>query len=121
MPTTTATRAGAGDLRPEAYPTHPSLHRIVLMAGVEPRVIVIEVTAAFALVFGVGFHLATVGLAVFYLTVVHGLMAWVAKQDPQMTSLYLRSLSTRDYYTPQARIRAAAPQPMTSVPSGRPE
>src|SRR6476661_5894343 len=94
---------------PELHPIHASLHRPVLFAGAEPPAVIVEVCTAFALVFGVGLHVATLLLAGFYLTVVHGLMVWVAKQDPQMSALYLRSLSGRDFYAPHAGIQASTP------------
>src|SRR5437879_6323803 len=85
---------------------HPALYRPVLFAGAEPAVVVLEVTTAFALVFGVGLHVATVLLALFYLTVVHAVMMWVAMQDPQMIGLYVRSLGARDFYLARARDAA---------------
>jgi type IV secretory pathway TrbD component len=102
----------------EAHAVHASLYRPVLFAGAEPTVVVLEVMTAFALVFGVGLHVATVLLAVFYLTVVHAVMAWVAKQDPQMTALYVRSLATRDFYAPHASVHAAPPPVHPSIPRG---
>lgn len=97
---------------------HASLYRPVLFAGAEPAVVVLEVTTAFALVFGVGLHVATVLLAVFYLTVVHAVMVWVAKQDPQMTALYVRSLGTRDFYPPHASVHGAPPPVHPSITQG---
>ena len=103
----------------ETHPFHPSLTRPILFAGAEPAAAAVEGLTAGALLFGVGFHLATVVLALFYLTVVHGVMVWVASQDPQMSQLYLRSLMARDYYpahgTLAARSIAAAP----AIPRGR--
>jgi type IV secretory pathway TrbD component len=102
-----------------AHVIHASLYRPVLLAGVEPSVAVLEGTTAFALVFGVGLHVATVLLAVFYLTVVHAVMVWVATQDPQMTVLYVRSLGRRDFYPPHASVHAAPPPVHPSIPQGR--
>ncbi len=103
---------------PESHPIHDSLYRPVLFAGAEQAAVMVEVTTAFALVFGVGLHLATVLLAAFYLTVVHGIMVWIAKQDPQMSVLYIRSLGARDLYLPHggvhgptAGVRPALPPP----------
>lgn len=96
---------------------HGSLVRPALYAGAEPAVVMVEVSVAFALVFAVGFHVATLLLAVFWLTVVHGAMVWVAKQDPQMTTLYVRSLFAQDYYPARAGAHAAPPVVRTSVPS----
>ena len=95
---------------------HGSLHRPVLFAGAEPAVVVLEAAAAFALVFGVGLHMATVLLAAFYLTVVHAVMVWVAKQDPQMTVLYVRSLGSRDFYFPHSGLHGASPVVHSSIP-----
>ena len=103
----------------EAHAIHAALYRPVLFAGVEPAVVVVEVTTAFALVFGVGLHVATVLLAVFYLTVVHAVMVWVAKQDPQMTALYVRSVVSHDFYPPHASVHAAPPPVHPSMLQGR--
>jgi type IV secretory pathway TrbD component len=102
----------------EAHLIHPALYRPVLFAGAEPAVVVLEVTTAFALVFGVGLHVATVVLALFYLTVVHAVMVWVAKQDPQMIGLYVRSLGARDFYPAHASVHAAPPPVHPSIPRG---
>ena len=102
----------------ETHVIHASLYRPVLFAGAEPAVVVLEMTTAFALVFGIGLHVATLLLAVFYVTVVHSVMVWVAKQDAHMTALYVRSLSARDFYPPHTGLRAPSPVVMPSVPRG---
>ena len=101
----------------ERHPIHASLYRPVLFAGAEPPVVVLEVTTAFALVFGVGLHAATLLLAAFYLTVVHTLMVWVAKQDPQMTALYVRSLPANDFCPPHAGIHAPPAPVRPAIPA----
>ena len=98
----------------EEHPFHPSLLRPILFAGAEPAAAAIEALTAGALMFGVGFHIASVLLAVFYLTVVHALMVWVASQDPQMSQLYVRSLSARDYYPAHGAVGA---RPIAARPS----
>lgn len=98
---------------------HPSLVRTPLFAGAEPAAAIVEASVAFALVFVVGLHWATLLLAGFWLTGVHSVMAWIAKQDPQMTTLYIRSTFARDYYPPHARIDAPAPLPKPSIPQRR--
>ena len=115
---TAAIRAPLGDaaIASEQHRVHASLIRPALFAGAEPAVVVVEVSVAFALVFVVGIHWATIVLAGFWLTAVHGVMVWVAKQDPQMTTLYVRSLFARDYYPPHARAHAPAPLPKPSIP-----
>ncbi len=107
-----------GHVSLEAHVIHPALYRPVLFAGAEPAVVALEVTTAFALVFGVGLHVATLLLAFMYLTVGHAVMVWVAKQDPQMTALYVRSLASRDFYPPHASVHAAPPPVHPSIPQG---
>lgn len=100
-----------------AHVIHVSLIRPVLFAGVEPAVAIVETSVVFALLFVVGIHLLTVAIAMFWLSAVHSTMAWVAKQEPQMSALYVRSLFGRDYYAPLARphVSAPAPKPAFSV------
>jgi len=107
-----------GPLSLEAHVIHAALYRPVLFAGAEPAVVVLEVTTAFALVFGVGLHVLTVLLAVFYVTVVHAVMVWIATQDPQMIGLYVRSLGARDFYPVHASVHAAPPPVHPSIPQG---
>ena len=90
----------------ETHTIHGSLFRPVLFAGVEPAAAALEVLTAGALVFGAGFHIATILLAGFYLTAVHTMMVWVASKDPQMSQLYIRSLSAGDFYPALGRATA---------------
>ena len=115
-PRATEGNRDVGSDRRTAHVTHSSLLRVVLLAGAEPAVVIVESTIAFALVFVVGLHLVTIVLAAFWLTAVHSTMVWVAKQDPQMVELYIRSLSGRDYYAPHARAHTPARPPQASIP-----
>lgn len=110
----TSSPTASGTLDPHAI--HLSLLRPVLIAGVEPEIAGVEATTVFALLFLVGLHVATILLAAFYLVVVHSIMAWVARQDPAMVRLYLRSLAARDFYPPHARARASAMSVRPSIP-----
>jgi type IV secretory pathway TrbD component len=117
-----ATMQAAGAMRAGSdgrvsHVIHGSLIRPVLFAGAEPSVVIVECCVAFALLFVVGLHLVTVAIALFWLTAVHSVMVWVAKQEPQMTSLYVRSLSGRDFYAPQAKVHAPIRAPRPSIPS----
>ena len=111
---TESTPSGEHALEPHVI--HTSLYRPVLLAGVEPAVAVVEVSTAFALIFGVGLHVATVALAVFYVTAVHAVMAGIAAKDPHMTTLYVRSLGARDFYAPHGGLRAPTPPVRPSIP-----
>jgi len=110
----TASLLTSDTLDPHAI--HLSLLRPVLIAGVEPEIAGVEAAITFALLFLVGLHVATILVAAFYLLVVHSIMAWVARQDPVMVRLYLRSLTARDFYPPTGRTRAAVPPVRASIP-----
>ena len=103
----------------ESHTIHASLFRPVLFAGVEPAAAALEVLTAGALIFGAGFHIATVLLAVFYLTAVHTAMVWVAGQDPQMSQLYIRSLSAADYYPALGPATARLLPVYPAIPRGQ--
>jgi type IV secretory pathway TrbD component len=103
----------------EAHVIHASLIRPVLLAGAEPAVVIVATCVVFALLFVVGVHVATIGLAAFWLLVVHGLMVRVAKIEPLMTALYVRSLTGHDYYTAQARAHEPTRAPKPSIPAWR--
>lgn len=110
-----APASGSG---PEPHPIHQSLLRPALVAGAEPAAAAIEGLTAGALLFGAGFHVLTITLAAFYLIVVHAVMVWVAKQDPHMSQLYIRSLSARDFYVPLAGLHAPRLPARRSIPVG---
>src|SRR5207245_11538895 len=57
-------------LTPATHVIHASLVRPALFAGAEPAVVMIEASVAFARVLVVGFHVATLLLAVVWLTAV---------------------------------------------------
>lgn len=106
----------SGESYVKAHVVHSSLFRPVLFAGAEPPVVLLEVSTAFALIFGIGLHVATIALAVFYVTVVHSIMVWVASQDSQMTMLYTRSLRGRDFYPPHGAATGSTPKATASIP-----
>jgi type IV secretory pathway TrbD component len=108
--------AAPDDAGPTAHAIYPSLVRAVLWGGVEPPIVVMEVTSALALVFVGGLHVATVAVAVFLLTAVHGTFAWIAAGDPLASQLYLRSLAGRDYYAAQPGVHARVPRVHSSLP-----
>jgi hypothetical protein len=45
-------------------------------------------------------------------------MVWVAKQDPDMIALYVRSLASRDFYPPHGSVHGAPPPVHPSIPNG---
>ncbi len=118
-----ATRQAAGALAAPgetdgraSHVIHASLIRPVLFAGAEPAVVIVEGCVVFALLFLVGIHALTVAIAAFWLAVVHSGMVWVAKDEPMMTALYVRSLSGRDFYAPHARAHSVTRAPQSAIP-----
>jgi type IV secretory pathway TrbD component len=119
MESVSADRAESHTSSLDEHAIHPSLHRPVLFACAEPAVVALEVSTAFALIFGVGLHVATVLLAILYLTLVHAVMVWVATQDAHMTTLYVRSLSARDFYLPHGGVDGRSLPVRPSIPRPR--
>lgn len=103
----------------EQHTVHTSLFRPVLFAGAEPAVVIVEVLTAGGLLFGVGFHVATIVLAVFYMTAVHAVMVRLASHDARISQLYIRSLSGRDYYPAHALLTAREVAVLPSIPPVR--
>jgi type IV secretory pathway TrbD component len=105
--------------RTARHAIHASLCRPILFMGAEPGVVIVEAAVVLALLFVVGVHVATVAVAVFYVTVVHGAVARVTAADPQISAVYVRSLFARDYYPAHAHLRARPPAVRPSLPRVR--
>lgn len=96
-----------------AHRIHPSLIRPVLFGGAEPGVAVVTVSAAIGIPLFGGLHLVTVGISLIFAFWVHGVGVWLARRDPQMIAVYLRSISAKDHYVPwgSRRSRSLTPRP----------
>ena len=66
-----------------------------------------------------GFHPVTIAAGVLLAVPIHTLGVWLAKKDPQMVTLYVRSLLARDVYLPYGSGRARSPVVRPSIPEGR--
>lgn len=89
---------------------HPSLIRPVLFGGVERGVAVMSASAAIGIPLFAGLHPLTIVLAVVFAFPIHALGVWMARRDPQMIAVYVRSISARDHYVPwsgRRSVRAA--------------
>lgn len=95
---------------------HPSLIRPVLFGGAERGVAVLAFSAAIGIPLYAGLHVLTVVIALIFAFPIQGLGVWMARRDPQMVAIYLRSLSGRDHYLPwgTGRPRTVAVHP--SIP-----
>lgn len=103
----------------EEHVIHASLWRPILLAGAEPGFVIMEAAMVMGLLVVVGIHVITVALALVYATVVHAGAVWVTSQDPQISSVYLRSLRAQDYYPAVARVWAGSGGVRASIPRGR--
>ena len=79
---------------------HPSLVRPVLFGGAERGVAVVSVAAAVGVPLFAGLHVLTLVIAFIFAVPIHALGVWMARRDPQMIAVYLRSISARDHYVP---------------------
>jgi type IV secretory pathway TrbD component len=85
---------------------HASLTRSLLLAGAERELVLMNGTAIAALIFGVGFHWASVTVALVFATVGHWALTRVAKHDPQMSRIYIRHVRYQEYYPARASVKA---------------
>jgi len=96
---------------------HGSLYRAPLFLGVEQPVVALEATLVFALVVGVGLHLATILLALGIVAIAHPVMAALTTRDPEISRVYLRSLSLQDYYPAHPLLAARVIACRPSIPA----
>lgn len=90
---------------------HPSLIRPVLFGGVERGVAVVSFAAAVGIPLFAGLHVLTLAIAFLFAVPIHALGVWLARRDPQMIAIYLRSISARDHYVPWG-LRRTRPAPV---------
>lgn len=98
---------------PNKRTIHQSLIRPVLFGGAERGVSVLSVSAAIGVPMFAGLHVLTIAVALAFAFPVHALGVWLARRDPQMIAVYLRSLSASDHYVPwgSRRRRSASVHP----------
>jgi type IV secretory pathway TrbD component len=104
---------------PEAHVIHSSLHRPVLMAGVERGLVIVEATLVTALVVMGGLDWRTLSVAVLLIVVLHPAMAWATRGDSAIAEVYVRSLGAQDFYPPVASWRARPAAVRPALPRGR--
>lgn len=105
-----------------------SLVRPSLTLGVERHVAALECVICLSLTFGLGFSLATAGIVLLVVAVVHPVMLWLTQREPRVTELYVRNRGYADFYQPHASAqadlagagqRSSAPAPRPTLPSLR--
>jgi type IV secretory pathway TrbD component len=95
---------------------HPALIRPVLFGGAERGVAVLAFSAAIGVPLYGGLHPLTLGIALLFAFPVQALGVWMARHDPILVSVYLRSLSGRDHYLPWGGRHASAAAVHPSIP-----
>src|SRR2546428_5573957 len=102
-------RLGRSDLlmdAPRRAPIHLSLTRPLLLAGAERELVLVNGTIIAALIFGVGFHWASLTMATLLASVGHWGLTRAAKHDPQLSRVYVRHIRYQDYYPARAAVQA---------------
>lgn len=102
--------------RPGGRPVHPSLVRPMLFGGTEQGMAMLAVSAGVGIPMYGGFHPLGIAAGLLLAIPVHALGVWLAKKDPQMVALYVRTLQGRDYYLPYGSRRARSPGVRPSIP-----
>ena len=100
-------------------PVHPSLVRPVLFGGTEQGMAMLAVSAGVGIPMYGGFHPFTIAAGLLLFLPIHALGVCLAKKDPQMVTLYIRTLLTRDYYLPYGSRRTRSPAVRPSIPEAR--
>jgi type IV secretory pathway TrbD component len=98
---------------------HPSLTQPVLWGGVERRVVAMEFVVVVLLFTWKGIVPFSVVLGIVLVVPLHLGARRIARTDPRMFDLFLRSLAWRRYYPPHAMIQAATPPVKPSIPGAR--
>src|SRR5216117_1794319 len=102
-------RLGRSDLlmdSPRRAPIHLALTRPLLLAGAERELVLMNGTLIAALIFGVGFHWASLTMAILLCTVGHWGLTRAAKHDPQLCRVYVRHIRYQEYYPARAAVQA---------------
>lgn len=97
---------------------HQALIRPVLFGGAERGMAVLSGTAAIGIPLFAGLHVLTVGLALLFAFPIHGFGVWLARRDPHMVAVYLRSLSASDHYVPWCARRPGSARIHPCIPGG---
>lgn len=95
---------------------HPSLTKPVLWGGVERRVVGLEFMFVVALLTWKGITPAALVLLACIVVPIHLIARRIAREDPRMVDLFLRSLSWRRYYPAQASIHTGSSPVKPSIP-----
>lgn len=95
---------------------HASLIRPVLFGGAERGIAVLAFSAAIGVPLYAGLHVITVAIALVFAFPIQTLGVWMARRDPRMIEIYLRSLSGRDHYLPWGGRNARPAAVHSSMP-----
>lgn len=96
---------------PREVPIHRSLVRPNLLGGADRELVLINVFAAIALVFGAGPSWVTAGVAVLQLTLGQLALVQAAKVEPLFRPIYLRHVRFAAYYPARSSVHAR-PRPL---------
>lgn len=98
---------------------HPSLTKPVLWGGVERRIVGIEFMISVLLLTWRGITPGALLLVACIVIPMHLIARRIAREDPRMFDLFLRSLSWHRHYPAHGSFQAAPPPVVPSLPRGR--
>ena len=109
----------SGPAKGELDLIHPSLTKPVLWAGVERRIVGLEFMIVVLVVTWRGMTPTALLLIGCIVIPMHLVARRVAREDPRMFDLVLRSLSWHRHYPAHGSYRTAAPHNVSSIPRRR--
>jgi type IV secretory pathway TrbD component len=86
-----------------------SLIRPILLGGGERELVIVNITFACALVFGVGMNKFTLISAIFLMTIGQIILNKLANADPMLSKVYQRHIHYQEYYLAKASRLARTP------------
>ena len=95
---------------------HPSLTKPVLWGGVERRVVAIEFMIVVVIVTWKAITAETLLLVACIVVPMHLIARRIAREDPRMLDLALRSLAWHRHYPAHGSFHAASPPTKPSIP-----
>ena len=95
---------------------HPSLWRPITLFGVEVLTFATEVILGSVIVVMGGLHPLAILTAAVFVVVLHVAALAVARMDPLLPWLYLRSLRHPDYFPARPRLGAPSRPAVISIP-----
>lgn len=100
----------------ERHPVHAALYKPVLFMGLPRPILLAEGTMVLSVSFVLGGQWVTLVFVAVVLLVVHPLLVYASRNDPEMIWIFIRALFNEDYYEAQPHVDAPRLPVRPSVP-----